>query len=101
MKCLFLIFSIILDTDKTISALIPRLLTPRFSLGSDEVSATRTGFQESNEAHQRTAERSQAFEEELHNTRQVVDTLRAESATLKGQVSVSSDRQVSSPPFAL
>lgn len=62
---------------------------------SDEVTATRTGFQESNAAHQRTAERSQAFEEELYNTRQVVDTVRSESATLKGQVSVSRDRQVS------
>eukprot|EP00903_Cladosiphon_okamuranus_P007670 g7438.t1 len=58
----------------------------RISSLSDEVNIARTGFQESNAAHQRTAERSQAFEEELHNTRQMVDTLRAESATLKGQV---------------
>lgn len=65
------------------------------------MSATRTGFQESNAAHQRTAERSQAFEEELHNTRQVVDALRAESATLKGQVSVSRDRLVFSLPLRL
>lgn len=66
----------------------------------DEVSVTRTGFQESNAAHQRTAERSQAFEEELHNTRQVVDTMRAESATLKGQVSVSRDSHTFPSPVA-
>eukprot|EP00752_Nemacystus_decipiens_P016541 g14784.t1 len=61
---------------------------------SNEVSATRTGFQESNAAHQRTAERSQAFEEELHNTRQLVDGLRAESATLQAQVNeATEDRQ--------
>lgn len=65
------------------------------------MSATRTGFQESNAAHQRTAERSQAFEEELHNTRQLVDALRAESAALKGQVSVSRDRLVFSLPLRL
>lgn len=44
------------------------------------------GFRESNAAHQRTAERSHALEEELHNTRKVADTLRAESAALEGQV---------------
>lgn len=65
------------------------------SVHSDEISATRTGFQESNAAHQRTAERSQAFEEELHNTREVVDALRAESGALKAQVSVLRDEQVS------
>lgn len=58
---------------------------------SDEVNATRMGFQESNSAHQRTAERSHAFEQELHKTRQVVEELRAESTALKGQVMFSKE----------
>ncbi|CBJ25593.1 Myosin, heavy chain 10, non-muscle [Ectocarpus siliculosus] len=53
---------------------------------SDEVNATRMGFQESNAAHQRTAEQSHALEEELYNTRTVVESLRAESAALKAKV---------------
>lgn len=47
------------------------------------------GFRESNAAHQRTAERSHALEEELHDTRKLVDTLTAESAALEGQVWIS------------
>ncbi|CAM9123728.1 unnamed protein product [Ectocarpus fasciculatus] len=53
---------------------------------SDEVNATRMGFQESNAAHQRTAEQSHALEEELYNTRKVVESLRAESAAFKAKV---------------
>ncbi|CAM9435559.1 unnamed protein product [Ectocarpus sp. 4 AP-2014] len=53
---------------------------------SDEVNATRMGFQESNAAHQRTAEQSHALEEELYNTRTVVESLRAKSAALKAKV---------------
>ncbi|CAN0402680.1 unnamed protein product, partial [Ectocarpus sp. 12 AP-2014] len=53
---------------------------------SDEVNATRMGFQESNAAHQRTAEQSHALEEELDSTRTVVESLRAESAALKAKV---------------
>lgn len=50
------------------------------------MNSTKMAFQESNAAHQRTAERSHALEEELQNTRNLVDTLRAESAALEGQV---------------
>ncbi|CAB1119443.1 unnamed protein product [Ectocarpus sp. CCAP 1310/34] len=53
---------------------------------SDEVNATRMGFQESNAAHQRTAEQSHALEEELYNARTLVESLRAESAALKAKV---------------
>lgn len=60
---------------------------------SDEVNATRMGFQESNAAHQRTAEQSHALEEELYNTRTVVESLRAESAALKAKVNLPTDHQ--------
>ena len=53
---------------------------------SDEVDAARMGFQESNEAHQRTAQRSLAFEKELENTHRTMDALRSEKAVLKEQV---------------
>lgn len=53
---------------------------------SDEVNALRMGFQESNEAHQRTAQRSQAFEKELDMSRRTVETLRVDRASLKEQV---------------
>ncbi|CAN0287984.1 unnamed protein product, partial [Ectocarpus sp. 8 AP-2014] len=53
---------------------------------SDEVNSTRMGFQESNAAHQRTAEQSHALEEKLSHTRTVVESLRAESAALKAKV---------------
>lgn len=54
---------------------------------SDEIDATRMGFRESNEAHQRTAERCHALEQELHTTKQTADSSRAETAGLRGQVS--------------
>lgn len=53
---------------------------------SDEVRSARMGFQESNAAHQRTAERSHVFEQELYKTRQTVDSLRTEAAALREQV---------------
>lgn len=53
---------------------------------SDEIDATRMGFRESNEAHQRTAERCNALEQELHTTRKTADSSRAEAAGLRGQV---------------
>ena len=53
---------------------------------SDEVRSARMGFQESNAAHQRTAERSHAVEQELYKTRKTVDSLRTEAAVLKEQV---------------
>lgn len=60
---------------------------------SDEVNATRMGFQESNAAHQRTAEQSHALEEELYNTRKVVESLRAESAAFKAKVNLPTEHQ--------
>ena len=53
---------------------------------SDEVSSAKMGFQESNAAHQRTAERSHAVEQELYKTRKTVDDLRTEAAVLREQV---------------
>ncbi|CAM9418029.1 unnamed protein product [Scytosiphon promiscuus] len=71
-----------------------RKQTEKIASLSDEVNATRMGFQESNAAHQRTAERSHAFEQELHKTRQMVEELRAESTALQGQVNEAlEDRQ--------
>lgn len=53
---------------------------------SDEVRSARMGFQESNAAHQRTAERSHVFEQELYKARKTVDSLRTEAAVLREQV---------------
>lgn len=48
----------------------------------------RTGFEESNNAHQRTAERGHAFEQELSVTQRKADNLVAEGSALRGQVSM-------------
>lgn len=64
-------------------------LSPRaavLNFRSDEVNALRMGFQESNQAHQRTAQRSQGFEKELEISRRTVETLKVDKASFKEQV---------------
>lgn len=52
----------------------------------DDVEATRIGYRESNEAHQRTAERAQGIEQALRVAREAADGLKAEKSSLLGQV---------------
>ncbi|CAN0051172.1 unnamed protein product, partial [Laminaria digitata] len=71
-----------------------RQQTAQLASLSDEVRSARMGFQESNAAHQRTAERSHVVEQELYKTRKTVERLRTEAAGLREQASVEKeDRQ--------
>lgn len=52
----------------------------------NELQAAKMGFRESNEAHQRTAERNQACEEELRKAKEALDNLKTEKLALLEQV---------------
>lgn len=53
---------------------------------SNELQVARVQLRESNEAHQRTAERSHGLEQQVHMTQQAVDSLKAEKSSLIEQV---------------